>query len=97
MANTPVAKKGEAELTLVGLQENVMKILCKKMNGRVDSLEKKIDDLGKDVAQNTTNIKDLKDSSELLFKEIQDIKKDATTVAVRAPGTSDRGPEATHG
>ncbi|KAL7393219.1 hypothetical protein ABVT39_008153 [Epinephelus coioides] len=80
MLSTPAAKKMKPEPTPAELQDNIVKLLMEKIDESADGLENKADALEKLTQHKAASIDALKENAEFLFKEIQDMKKDVTTV-----------------
>ena len=80
MPNTPESKKVRSKPTLAEVQDTIIKLLEKKIDERADGLEKKAEGLEKLIQHNAASIDTLKENTEFLFKEIQDMKRDVTTV-----------------
>jgi len=70
---TPVAKKGKAEPTLSELQDNIVRLVAEKIKENADHLAGLI-------KKNADTIEALKESSEFLFNEVQDMKTEIKTV-----------------
>ena len=87
---TPAAKRERTELTLTQLQDNIVRMLVDKINERADGIEKKADGLETLIKLNTESINALKESSEFLFKELQDVKADVTTMKTSVTAHEER-------
>ncbi|XP_051980432.1 uncharacterized protein si:ch211-196c10.15 [Xyrauchen texanus] len=72
---TPVAKKGKVEPTLSELQDNIVRLVAEKIKENADNLAGLI-------KKNADTIETLKESSEFLFKEVQDMKTEIKTVKI---------------
>lgn len=71
--STPVTKKGKIEPTLSELQDNIVRLVAEKIKENADSLALLI-------KKNTDTIEALKETSEFLYKEVQDVKMVVATV-----------------
>lgn len=70
---TPVTKRGKIEPTLSELQDNIVRLLADKIKENTDSLASLI-------KINTDTIEALKESTNFLAKEVQDVKTDVSTL-----------------
>lgn len=70
---TPVAKKGKIEPTLTELQDNIVRLVAEKIKENADNLAGLI-------KKNADTIEALKESSEFLSNEVQEMKTEITTV-----------------
>ncbi|KAL0146668.1 hypothetical protein M9458_058008 [Cirrhinus mrigala] len=70
---TPAAKKGKPEPSLTELQDNIVRLVAEKIKENADNLANLI-------KKNADTIEALKESSEFLFNEVQDMKKEITAV-----------------
>ncbi len=86
----PAAKRERTELTLTQLQDNIVRMLVDKINERADGIEKKADGLETLIKLNIESINALKESSEFLFKELQDVKADVTTMKTSVTAHEER-------
>ncbi|MED6259529.1 hypothetical protein ATANTOWER_024631 [Ataeniobius toweri] len=64
---TPFMKKGKIWPTLSELQDNIVRLVAEKIKKSAENLAM--------MKRNADSIEDLKDTSEVLFKELQDMKK----------------------